>query len=71
MTHQTPQAPQRLLRQPSVLDRVPFSKSELYRRVKSGRFPAPIKLGARAVAWRESDVDAWMATLAAGQASAN
>ncbi len=63
--------PTRLLRKPVVLDRVGFSKSELYRRIKSGKFPAPIKLGARAVAWRESDVDAWMAALAAGQASTN
>lgn len=53
----------RLLKQPNVLSKCAFSKTELYRRMKAGTFPRPVKLGARAVAWRESDIDAWMHTL--------
>lgn len=58
----------RLLRKPAVLAKVGFSNSELYRRIKEGTFIAPVKLGARAVAWRESDVDAWINSLSQGAA---
>ncbi|MCY0915457.1 AlpA family transcriptional regulator [Massilia sp. H27-R4] len=49
-----------LLRMPSVLQRTGISKSEIYRRIKIGAFPPPIKLGARAVAWRESAIEVWI-----------
>lgn len=39
---------------------VPFSAATLWRRVKSGEFPAPVKLSARVTAWRCEDVYAWM-----------
>lgn len=39
---------------------VPFSSATLWRRVKSGEFPAPIKLEGRITAWRVSDVRAWL-----------
>ncbi|WP_307732032.1 helix-turn-helix transcriptional regulator [Massilia antarctica] len=45
---------------PSVLQRTGISKSEIYRRIKIGAFPPPIKLGARAVAWRESAIEVWI-----------
>ena len=54
----------RLLRLNSVLQRTPLSKSEIYRRVRAGTFPAPIRLGARAVAWLESDIDQYIQKLA-------
>jgi len=57
-------SPARLSRLPSVLERVPFSKSEVYRRIKAGTFPAPIRLGVRAVAWLESDIDQYIQKLA-------
>lgn len=53
----------RLLKQTSVLSKCALSKSELYRRLKAGTFPKPLRQSARAVAWRESDVDAWIASL--------
>ena len=49
---QTPKAPGNPL---------PFSAATLRRYVKSGTFPAPLKLGARTTAWRVSDVRAWLA----------
>jgi len=53
----------KLLREPAVLSRIPFSKSTLHRRVKDGSFPSPIRVSERAVAWRESDIEAWEASL--------
>jgi predicted DNA-binding transcriptional regulator AlpA len=40
---------------------VPFSVATLWRRVKEGRFPSPIKLSNQITAWRVSDVREWMA----------
>lgn len=39
---------------------VPFSNSTLWRKVKSGQFPKPVKLTERITAWRCEDVRAWM-----------
>lgn len=39
---------------------VPFSSATLWRKVKSGDFPAPVKLSDRVTAWRVQDVHAWM-----------
>lgn len=54
---------ERLLRFADGAACVGLSKSEIYRRIKAGTFPAGIKLGARAVAWRESLVDDWIRAL--------
>lgn len=48
-----------LLRLPSVKRRCGLSRSEIYRRIATGDFPAPVKLGERASAWPESEVVAW------------
>lgn len=56
----------RLLRLPSVEAQTGLSKSEIYRRIKAGTFPQPLKLGARAVAWPASAVDAWAQALVQG-----
>lgn len=52
--------PSRLLRLPAVEDRTGLKKSTWYAAVKSGDAPAPVHLSARAVAWREEDVDQWI-----------
>ncbi|WP_369795095.1 helix-turn-helix transcriptional regulator [Azoarcus sp. KH32C] len=51
-----PQHPEPLLRLPDVLRVVPVSKSTWWAGVKSGRFPAPVKLGTRITCWRASDI---------------
>ena len=53
----------RLLRLPSVEERTGFKKSSVYAGVKAGTFPAPVRLSARAVAWREEDLDKWVTEL--------
>jgi len=49
-----------LLRLPQVLARVGLRTTRLYQLIGDGSFPAPIKLGARAIAFVESEVDAWI-----------
>jgi prophage regulatory protein len=51
----------KFLRLKEVQSRVPFSRSQIYLLIKRGDFPAPHSLGARAVAWLESEIDAWIA----------
>lgn len=38
------------------------SKATIYRWVKNGEFPPPLRLGGNSVGWRESDVQAWVAS---------
>ena len=49
-----------LLRLPAVKARVGLCRSTIYNRITEGTFPAPINLGARAVAWDSRAVDAWI-----------
>jgi prophage regulatory protein len=35
---------------------IPVSRSTWWAGVKSGRFPAPVKLGPRITAWRDADI---------------
>ncbi|HQR76486.1 MAG TPA: AlpA family phage regulatory protein [Burkholderiaceae bacterium] len=48
------------VRQRLLLRFVPFSKSTLWRRVKAGEFPAPIRLSVGITAWRAEDVRLWI-----------
>ena len=50
----------RLLRLPEVLRLTGLSRSTVYRKIKAGEFPRPVKLGKRAVGWREFEVIAWI-----------
>lgn len=66
MSHDIPSANAALaqragfLRQPEVLSLIPFSKSTLWRRVRSGTFPMPVKLSQRITAWRVEDIRRWI-----------
>lgn len=51
----------KLMRLPAVLEKTGHTRSRLYDEISAGRFPAPVKIGARAVAWPEADVDEWIA----------
>ena len=37
-----------------------LSRSSIYEFMAKDRFPRPVRLGARAVGWRASDVHAWI-----------
>lgn len=58
-------APERFLRKADVIPRVGLSESTIYRLEQSGNFPQRYCIGPRAVAWRESEVDAWITARAA------
>lgn len=48
------------LRIKQVCDLTGLSRATIYALEKAGKFPTKVALGERAVAWRESEVDAWM-----------
>lgn len=58
-----------LIRQRQLLIGIlPFSGATLWRRVKSGDFPKPIKLNeGNVTAWRVGDVREWLAAQGAAQ----
>ncbi len=47
-------------KRPSATPVLPFSASTLWRKVRDGEFPAPLKLSGSMTAWRVSDVRAWL-----------
>ena len=49
-----------LERFPQVKARTGLGRSEIYRRIAAGQFPAPIKLGERASAWNAAEIDVWI-----------
>jgi prophage regulatory protein len=57
--------PQRVLRKRDVVRRVGMSASTIYRLEQSGNFPRRFRVGDRAVAWLESDIEAWVRARAA------
>lgn len=50
----------KLLRLPQVESRTGLKKSTIYDRIKQGTFPISVKLGAKAVAWRSDEIEAWI-----------
>lgn len=48
-----------LLRMPTVMRMTGLGRSTIYRLVAERKFPSPVRLGPRAVAWRRSDLDQW------------
>ena len=40
---------------------IPISKASVWRKVKEGSFPKPVKLGERITAWHMNDIEAWLA----------
>jgi prophage regulatory protein len=57
----------KIIRKPDVIYMTGFSKSTLYNRIKSGIFPPPISLGARAVGFVQAECDSVLAAMIAGK----
>jgi prophage regulatory protein len=49
-----------ILRMPKVEQRTGIGKSNIYKLISEGKFPAPIKLGPRASGWIESEISKWI-----------
>ena len=45
----------------TVLRRTASKRSTLYDWISKGRFPRPVRIGLRRVAWRTREVDRWIA----------
>ena len=48
------------MRLPEVISTVGRSRTSIYYDVKAGRFPAPLQIGRRAIAWRATDIQNWI-----------
>lgn len=62
----------RLLRRQEVERRTGLATTTIYRKMREGSFPEPVKVGARAVRWPASEIEAWLADRprATGEAAA-
>jgi prophage regulatory protein len=49
-----------LIRLKQVLARTGMSRSTIYSYMRDGRFPEPVSISARCVAWVEAEVDLWI-----------
>jgi len=66
-THAAPTArptpahtPERFLRLKEVKERTGLCRTNVYVLSQRGQFPTPVRLGGRAIAWVESEVNTWM-----------
>lgn len=53
---------EKLHRRPAVEEVTGLSRSTIYAMMDEGEFPRPVRIGRRAVAWRDSDLKAWLAS---------
>jgi prophage regulatory protein len=58
--------PARLIRLPEVMARVGLKRSAIYQRMSEGRFPKSRSLGPKCTVWVETDIDAWIDSIAKG-----
>lgn len=57
----------KIVRRPEVLELLKISRSSLYKKIDQGLWPAPIQLGARAVAWLSNENEQVLAAMISGQ----
>lgn len=50
-----------LLRRKQVEAQTGLRRSTIYQAIAEGKFPKPVKLGTRSVAWLSTEVDGWIA----------
>ena len=53
----------RILRTPEVVETTGLSKTTIWRRLRSGDFPIPVKLGgpdSRLIGWKQEDIEEWI-----------
>ena len=53
----------RLVTRAEVERRVGLGRSALYRAMREGRFPEPLRVGPKSVRWLLSDIEQWIAGL--------
>ena len=50
----------RIVRRDEVSRLTGLARATIYKKVKEGSFPAPVRLGIRSVGWRLTDIDTWL-----------
>ena len=58
-TTPTPTAPA-IYRAAQLTEMLGFSRMTLWRRVRDGSFPSPVKIGPRTIGWKAGDVERWI-----------
>ena len=58
-----PEPSTRLLRPSVVYETTTLDRATIWRKVKEGTFPQPLKISGVRIAWRHSDIEAWIAAL--------
>ena len=58
-----------ILRRPDVEKRCGLSRSTIYQLMTEDAFPRPVRLGKRAVGWREFDIASWLDGLSSSDAA--
>jgi len=53
----------KLIRLSAVINKTGYSKSWIYKLINLKQFPQPIKIGSRAVAFIEGEIDEWIEAL--------
>lgn len=61
MSTEDSQSERRILRRREVEARCGFKRAHLYKLIRDGKFPRPIRIGVRAVGWNSLDIDRWIA----------
>jgi prophage regulatory protein len=61
MEYENKDAKPSFIRLEQVKARTGLSRSTLYAYIHDGRFPSPVAISDRCVAWVESEIDAWIA----------
>lgn len=51
----------KFLRLKAVIEQTGLSRSTIYERISADDFPKPVKIGPRAIAFAEAEVNAWAA----------
>ena len=52
---------ERLLTNKQLIAEINISRATIYRLLRNGAFPKPIRIGPRSTRWLESDIKAWLA----------
>ena len=51
---------ERMLTRPELVEALQISGATIYRLVKIGKFPPPVRIGITAVRWHPADIQKWL-----------
>jgi len=51
-----------MLRRREVEQMIGLKRTAIYEMMTQGTFPRPVRIGARAIAWKLADIEAWIAS---------